>query len=308
MKFYSKEYEKEVYFYKMTETFGKFIIFLLKLVSRLPDFGIKTMTSILGWLTHSIIPYRKKVIQSNFERSFPDASKQEIKTYVKKYYYFLASLVMQSLQAFSLSKEQLEQKVKFINNDVLQPFVDAKQPFIVIIGHYGNWELMGLSGSFTPNVQFHSLYRTLENEPINQFVVQNRQRFGLKLIEEKQAIRQIPSILKEDACNALVFLADQATLPKRAFWFHFLNQDTTFVKGPELYAKKYNCPVLFGGLTRTEDGNYEAHYEIITTTPLQCEDGEIMSKYAQLLEQQIKNNPPYWLWSHKRWKHKRPVS
>lgn len=289
----------------MNETLGKFIIFLLKLVSRFPNFIIKGIARGLGYIVATILPYRKKVIQSNFERSFPNASKADIRSYVKKYYLFLANLVMESLQAFSLSKNQLQEKVKFKNTEILQPFIQKSQPIIIVIGHYANWELMGLSGSFIPNIQFHSLYRTLENKPINQFVIKNRQRFGLKLIEEKQAIRTIPELLKANTCNAVVFLADQATNPKRAFWLSFLNQETTFVKGPELYAKKYNCPVLFGGLTVSKQGNYEAHFEIITTKPNECKEGEIMTKYAQLLEQQIQNNPPYWLWSHKRWKHKR---
>lgn len=292
----------------MSETFGKFIIFLLKLVSRFPNFILKGITIGLAWFVHTIFPYRKRVIQSNFEHSFPNASKKEIQSYVKQYYFFLSTLVIESLQAFSLSKDQLQKRVTFKNTDILDSFIQTNQPIIIVIGHYANWELMGLSGSFIPNIQFHSLYRTLENEPINEFVVRNRQRFGLKLIKEKQAIREIPKLLKANTCNAVVFLADQATNPKRAFWLPFLNQDTTFVKGLELYAKKYNYPVVFGGLHVTQQGNYEAHFEIITTTPQDCSDGEIMTKYALLLEQQIKNNPPYWLWSHKRWKHKRTAS
>ena len=31
---------------------------------------------------------------------------------------------------------------------------------------------------------------------------------------------------------------------------------------------------------------------------------EVLDMYCRLLELKISNKPQYWLWSHKRWKHK----
>jgi KDO2-lipid IV(A) lauroyltransferase len=41
--------------------------------------------------------------------------------------------------------------------------------------------------------------------------------------------------------------------------------------------------------------------------PKETKYGEITEKHTQILEQDIIKKPEFWLWSHKRWKHKKPV-
>ena len=71
-------------------------------------------------------------------------------------------------------------------------------------------------------------------------------------------------------------------------------------------AKKYNIPVLYYEVNKVKRGFYEVTFRHITDTPNDTQHGEIVEKYVRMLEQTIKQQPEYWLWSHRRWKHKRP--
>ena len=55
---------------------------------------------------------------------------------------------------------------------------------------------------------------------------------------------------------------------------------------------------------KVKRGYYELTFTLISDTPKEEANGDIITKSALLLEKEIKNNPAYWLWSHKRWKHK----
>jgi KDO2-lipid IV(A) lauroyltransferase len=45
---------------------------------------------------------------------------------------------------------------------------------------------------------------------------------------------------------------------------------------------------------------------ILTENPDATTDGEISEMHTRRLEKDIIANPETWLWSHRRWKHKRP--
>ena len=43
--------------------------------------------------------------------------------------------------------------------------------------------------------------------------------------------------------------------------------------------------------------------KIITKNPNETQENEITDKFLNLLENQIIEEPAYWLWTHNRWKH-----
>ncbi|RLD31380.1 MAG: acetyltransferase, partial [Bacteroidetes bacterium] len=55
-------------------------------------------------------------------------------------------------------------------------------------------------------------------------------------------------------------------------------------------------------------GYYVGELSLITDEAKATKEGEITEAYIQKLEEAIRRNPGIWLWSHKRWKHKREQS
>ena len=75
--------------------------------------------------------------------------------------------------------------------------------------------------------------------------------------------------------------------------------------GVERYAVKYDFPVIYGKITKQGRGKYTIAYELVTDAPTQTSPNEITEKINRINEELIKAEPAYWLWTHRRWKHKK---
>ena len=101
-------------------------------------------------------------------------------------------------------------------------------------------------------------------------------------------------------------IADQNP-PRRpdSHWFRFLNQDTIFFDGGEKLALRCNLPVYFVRMERLQRGRYQMSFEPIYDGVEEVAEYEITERYVRRLEAMICEHPELWMWSHRRWKHKR---
>ena len=114
------------------------------------------------------------------------------------------------------------------------------------------------------------------------------------------------SLRNSDELSATTFIADQTPPPENAYWTTFLNQETPIFSGTEVIATKLNYPVIYVSLNRFKRGHYKMTLNLLCENPKDTQKGEISELHTKRLEQDIKRQPEIWLWSHKRWKHKRP--
>jgi KDO2-lipid IV(A) lauroyltransferase len=63
--------------------------------------------------------------------------------------------------------------------------------------------------------------------------------------------------------------------------------------------------VLFVKVKKVKRGYYEATFIPICDTPKKADGFEITHTYLKEVEKQILEAPEYYLWTHKRWKHRR---
>jgi Kdo2-lipid IVA lauroyltransferase/acyltransferase len=60
-------------------------------------------------------------------------------------------------------------------------------------------------------------------------------------------------------------------------------------------------------VVRVKRGYYEVTPELLFENPENTDENEISHRFFSRLEAEIVKDPVTWLWSHKRWKHKRIV-
>jgi KDO2-lipid IV(A) lauroyltransferase len=251
-----------------------------------------------------VIGYRKKVIFQNLRNAFPHKTEQEIRTIGKKYYAFMIDLFLETFKLLVMSPAAIEKRYTFKNREILQAFFDEKRPIMFVLGHYGNWEWCGQSFHLKGNFQQDVLYHPLSNGFFEWITYKLRSRFGVGLIPMQVSIKEM--IRRKDLLTATAFLADQTPSNKDAsHWMQFLNQDTPVFLGTEKIAKKLNRPVVFVHSERSRRGYYQTHFTIITDNPKDTPDNWITEQHTQLLEKDIIARPELWLWSHRRWKHRR---
>ena len=249
--------------------------------------------------------YRKKVILKNLQNSFPEKTKEEIKVICKAYYRYLCDLILETLRTLRMSEAESKQRCAFQTPVWLAKLQEEKKSFIIVMGHYGNWEWAGPSFTLNTGFQLVVIYRPLSNIHFEKMMCSMRTRFGTRITPVNLTLRDMVANRKD--LTATAFIADQTATKDHAHWMTFLNQDTAVFTGPEKLAIKFNYPVVYMNVQRPKRGYYEVLPELLIENPSLAKENEITEKFMTRLEKEILQDPIPWLWSHRRWKHKRGI-
>ena len=281
-----------------------FHLFVLPL-ARLPLWLLYKLADFLFLLFISIVPYRKKVITENLKNAFPNLTKAEHKTIRRKYYRYLADLFVEGIKNLAIHQKSLKNRIKVQNPQLMQDLLAKKKNVLLVGGHYGNWEWVITVQSLLFEQQAIGLGKPLSNGYFDEKINALRARFGMKIVNAKNYKAAITE--KYPQGFAMLTLSDQSPGDSlKSYWTNFLNQQTAVLFGAEQMAHEFDLAVVFFKLTRPKRGYYEMELELICESPKNMPYGEITEKHTALLEEQIKEKPELWLWSHKRWKREIP--
>ncbi len=282
-----------------------FYYLFLKPLSLLPMSVLHVISDGLYLIVYSLVGYRKKVVRMNIENAFPDKSKEEIDQMIRGFYGHFCDLIMESVKNFSISAEEAVKRCPTPDLAVFEKLYKEGKSFIFVGGHYANWELFAVSTAAIIPHTMAALYAPLTNKFFDELIQETRGKTGLRLFPKNKPDEMFEMMKKGP--TAFIFGADQSpsSLKKKVYWTNFLNQDTPVMLGTEKFAKKYNIPVVFGGIYRIKRGFYEFRATVLTDNPKETAEFEITELHTRILEEQILTDPQYYLWTHKRWKHKR---
>lgn len=275
-------------------------------ISLLPFRLLYILSDVLYVILYHVLGYRKKIVYDNLRNAFPDRSEAEILALRKKYYKYLCDLTLETFKTLTISRSAMLKHCHFTDQAVqtLNGLAAQGKSIILVMGHLGNWEWAGNSFSLLCKHQLYVIYHPLSNKYFDGLMYRMRMRFGTGLIAMKDTFREMLS--KRNELSATVFISDQTpSNPGAAHWMKFLDQDTPVFKGTELIAKKINYPIVYGSIKRVKRGFYHIFAEVLVEQPKNVPDGYITEIHTKRLEQDILEQPELWIWSHRRWKHKR---
>ena len=281
-----------------------YYIFIIPL-SYLPLGVLYLFTDFFYLLLISVVPYRKKVIEQNINRSFPNASEKEKKRIRRKFYRHLTQLLAESVKGLAISENELKRRITVKNPEIMDELFNANKNVLLVSGHYNNWEWVILSQALLFKYKALGIGMPMTSKFWDTKVNHRRSRFGMKVVHAKnykEALRENPEELK-----SVLVLSDQSPGNSlKSYWTTFLNQETAVLFGAELMAHQLDYAVVFYVLHKVKRGKYEMELKLITDTPSEKSWGEITEAHTRLLEQEIIAQPEFWLWSHKRWKREIP--
>lgn len=281
--------------------------FFLKPLSLLPLTVLYYISDFLFFIFYRVVPYRRKVVLQNLRNSFPEKTEAEINEICEGFYRHFCDLIIECIRLFSMPKAELVTRCKLHNPEFFQKYAQAGKSLLVISGHYNNWELGAMSFDIQIPHQCVGIYKPLNNSFFNTKFAESRSRYGMELVP----IKDVNSNFEANAnrLTAVLFGADQS--PSRStnvHWMQFLKQDTAVLYGSEKYAVEYNYPVVFARIKKVRRGYYEAEFETLFENPADSAPSAVTEAHTLALEELIREAPQYWLWTHKRWKRKRPVT
>jgi len=278
------------------------------LITLLPLQVLYLFSDFFYLILYYLAGYRRKVVAANLRNAFPEKSEVERRKIERRFYRHLSDLIVETLKATHMSPEQISQRFAVRGLSGIDPLYKDGKSIIALCSHYNNWEWFSAVQLATP-FRILTSYKPLKNKYFDQFILNLRTKFGTWVSPMQYILRDLLKFRNEKILTMSGFIADQAPPPdEHAYWTTFLNQETGFFRGAEKLAVKYDMPVIFVNINKIKRGYYEMVFEIVTEHPGKEAPDFITSLYAEMLEAVIREKPEYWLWSHRRWKHKKPVN
>ena len=277
-------------------------------ISKLPWKLFYLFSDVVCLLLYRVIGYRKKVVTDNLTHAFPEKSKKEILKIRDDFYSHMCDMFLEMIKSMTISNEELQKRYKFVNKGDYQKIEDANKSFMLLIGHHGNFEW---STSFELITKYTGVgvYKTIKNKKFDELIKGIRGRLGAEVIPNKQISRH--AILKEGnpkTKNKRVYgiLSDQTPkLSKNNHYLNFMGRDIPVFVGAEALAKKLDLNLAFLKVKKVKRGFYEVEIVLISEDLKSVPNYEATEIYMKMLEEQIREQPECYLWTHKRWKHAR---
>ena len=256
------------------------------------------------FIMYYIIGYRRKVVYANLRNAFPHKSQDEIATIARKFYRHFCDMFIEMAKRTHCNVHEMRHHVGYKNIVLLNELNNQGKHIVLISGHYGTWEwLLELPSRL--NHPFVVLYKPSRNRYFDRFLKEERERFRPVMVPANDVLKVLIEAQRKQQRYTIWFLADQTPSPEGAYWTNFLNQETAVYQGAERVARKFDCAVVYMNITRLRRGYYEVDFETLFEAAGQTAKFEISEAHTRKLEQNIIERPEYWLWSHRRWKHKK---
>lgn len=286
------------------------VVPLLYLISLLPFWMLYGLSNFFYVIVFHLIGYRKKVVLENLRKSFPEKTEQEIRLICRQFYLHFCDVILETIKLLTISKDAFKKRCHFDEEALrtLGGFYEKKQSIVMVLGHCGNWEWSAIAHILYFDLLLTGVYHPLSNKDADRLIYRLRSRFGGSFVPMNQVLKHLLKLRQENIPTSLGLISDQTPPPEGAYWTQFLNQDTPVFNGTEKIAVKFDYPVVFITMVKPKRGHYVLGAKLLAEHPKSTQENEISEMHVRYLEKMIRQQPYSWLWSHRRWKHKKPVS
>ena len=279
----------------------------LWLISILPFRILYGFSDILYFFVYSVFGYRTKTVKENLDLVFPDKTELEKKKIRKKFYRHLCDLIMESIKSLTISESEMKKRFVFTNIEEIHKHEKQRKSIVLMCGHYASWEWIFIIQKYI-NHKGYAIYKKLANKYFDRLVKRIRARYNSYLITTKESIKILTESKQKGELSINGFASDQTPKVNKAYhWNEFMGIKVPIHTGAEMLAKKLDMAVVFFAVKKIKRGYYETTFKTLCVNPNEFENYKITDRFMNLVEEQIHEAPEYYLWTHKRWKHRDKV-
>lgn len=271
-------------------------------VGVIPFWFLYRLSDLAFFILYRVLGYRTKVVFGNLQKAFPTKSHQELKKIERDFYRHFCDVFIEAAKAYSLSKEQIIKRYKVTNPELTNALLAKGKSAVLYAGHLGNWEWFALLPSQVKH-KVLSFYQPLSNHFFDEVMLAIRESNGVECVPSKSGIKTVMQYAQEQVPMLNLMIGDQSprkTGPKH--WTTFMNQETPFLIGAAIVAKKTGQALIFPSIKKVKRGHYELTFEMLEENPLEKPNEALIDAYVKALEKALHESPSIWLWSHRRWK------
>lgn len=256
-------------------------------------------------VVYYLVRYRRKTVTENLQLVFPQKSSEEIKRIRKKFYRHMVDMFLEMIKSISISNEELKKRFAFTNLDEVRKLQEMNKSIIIACGHYASYEWLNAIQLHGLDYRGFGIYKKIKNKHFDKLVKDIRGRFNGTLITTTKTTKTITENQQKGILGMYAMVADQSPkLSRSKVWTEFMGIKTPVFTGTEKLSRHLDMAVVYLHVEKVKRGHYIATFKPISYEPSKEPEFYITRKYFDELEAQIKEEPEYYLWTHKRWKHR----
>lgn len=280
-------------------------LWLVRLVAWTPFPVLYALSDLLFPVFYHLVRYRRKLVRQNLQEAFPEKSHGEIVSIERQFYHFFIDMALESCKLLTISREEMKRRLRFNNIELADRMLAGGQSISVFLGHYGNWEWLSTIALWLhEEAVVAQIYHKLRNKAMDRVMLTMRERMGHKCVQMYKTVRYMATAAADPRPHMIGFISDQS--PKRREvkdFMRFLNHEIPVLTGSEKATKHFGYQAIFVGVRRVRRGFYECDLHLLADNPKALPDYELTRRYYELLEQEIRQHPELYLWSHNRFKY-----
>lgn len=280
-----------------------FLYAVVYCISLLP-FRLLYLLSDMLYVIVMSVGYRKDVVNKNLMNSFPEKSPEEINDIRKRFYHFLCDSVVETIKTASISRRSMQEHMQFEGIDIIKTAIENGHGVALYLGHYCNWEwVTSIRLALHFDIFGCQVYHVLESKVMDKLMLRLRSKMDTTNVPMAEIMRAIIREKQNGRLSVTGFISDQApVIYSSPYWTTFLHQDTPFINGTERLVRKLNLEPVYVDIRVVRRGYYQCRLSLLADNVKELPEGEVTERYARALEQTIRRQPEYWLWTHNRWK------
>ena len=269
--------------------------------------GASAVGARIGGLGFAPFKIRRGVAEEQIAKAFPEFSAERVSEIARDSYQNLGRTAMETMLLSSRSRDDVVAMFAEVEGwEHIEQRLAQGNGLIIASGHVGNWEVGG-SYLAARGLPISAVARHMANPLVDRYLTRTRERLGLNVIHDEQAVRKVPRAIREG--GAVAFLVDQAAAGLASTWVPFFGRLAKTPRGPAVFALRLNAPIVFGGVSRMADGRFKFFFEPVEVTrtgDLNADVDAIVGAYTRKLERFVRTVPGQYMWQHRRWKHSPP--
>ena len=235
--------------------------------------------------------HHRSIILRNLKIAFPAMDEQERQRLaVAAFEQFLNSLVVAFVK---IPAECIE--VKGVEH--LEACRKRGRGAVILLSHFGNWELMTHIGAILPQFELSAVYQPLKSAWLNRLVEKFRANAGVRMLNLRTQVMEACHRVKHGGFVGVFF--DQHA-EDRGMWVPFFGKLASTSALP-LILKADTRAALIPAFCR-EAGPGRWSVEFGPEIPAAQSEGETLYRIHQCLEGEIGGRPELYFWLHNRWR------
>lgn len=246
---------------------------------------------------------RRNVVESQIRLCFPEYGDEEVARIASESYRNLGITTIESFMLPALGRDGVLSL--FDGADGWHNVEDAMRlgrGLILVGGHFGNWEAGGAYIA-ARGVPVDAVVRRMTNPLIDRYFTETRQRLGVTVIHDRDAVRRTARSVQEG--RAIGFLADQGVKHLASTYVPFFGRPAKTPRGPAVFALRWDIPIIFATALRQPGGKYHMILEAIEVERTGDRDADIdrvVARFTAILEKYVRKAPEQYFWHHRRWR------